>query len=316
LVAFRLACVRVNPPPSKLTLDSQWIMKLKLASDIMPLRSESDLGGIPLDTLVESSGWHVPDHVELRGEHIVGWYDKATGGSERTPRIGKPGPLMLERFVALADQSPDRFVAFAQKWGLLDLCRHGLPSSHVTFSPQDDNDPQSEARYCSAHDGDSIVDWQLWASSAQAAVRISRRLHMGTCGEERDWICLLGEGWQKRFSNPDQTPMQAAILASVLSDWLAMARARPRLSSRDPRHPRFKVLFECESLFGGLAVQLMYAVAQADGFAVCTICGQPYYPKRRPAAGRNNYCSNCVESGTAAGFAVLDSRRRKSAKNK
>src|SRR5262249_15652939 len=38
----------------------------------------------------------------------------------------RPGPKMLDGFVRLADSSPDQILAYAQEWGPLWLCEHGL----------------------------------------------------------------------------------------------------------------------------------------------------------------------------------------------
>ena len=49
------------------------------------------------------------------------------------------------------------------------------------------------------------------------------------------------------------------------------------------------------SLFGTLVMQLMFAVSNTEGAAMCTSCGLPFFPKRRPKAGQRRFCDrpNC-----------------------
>ncbi len=46
-------------------------------------------------------------------------------------------------------------------------------------------------------------------------------------------------------------------------------------------------------LYGALAIQLMFNVCRTDGLAVCTSCGTPYLPSRKPRRDRNSYCAEC-----------------------
>jgi hypothetical protein len=46
-------------------------------------------------------------------------------------------------------------------------------------------------------------------------------------------------------------------------------------------------------VFGALAVFLMHEVARSDGPAVCSACGQPHWPERRPNPNRRTYCADC-----------------------
>jgi hypothetical protein len=41
-----------------------------------------------------------------------------------------PGPGLLEQFVGLSDASDEDILRYARHWGVLVICRHGLPASH------------------------------------------------------------------------------------------------------------------------------------------------------------------------------------------
>lgn len=50
----------------------------------------------------------------------------------------QPSPRLLFKFADLAEKPPAAYVAFAKRYGPLDLCRHGKPSSHVPAEVLDD----------------------------------------------------------------------------------------------------------------------------------------------------------------------------------
>ena len=84
--------------------------------------------------------WYVPrkDEIELQGEKLV-WkkeVDLRPPGPNSGPgRIIRQGTLMLEAFVKLADANENAYLRYACRWGLLNICKHSLPSSHNLPSP-------------------------------------------------------------------------------------------------------------------------------------------------------------------------------------
>ena len=60
-----------------------------------------------------------------------------------------------------------------------------------------------------------------------------------------------------------------------------------------------------------LAVRLAFAAAAGKGFWVCSNCGSPYAPPRRPQRGRRNYCPGCQEKGVPKRDAAREYRARK-----
>src|SRR5216683_1815600 len=70
-----------------------------------------------------TKGWLVPKSVEIRRKRL--FYEISFPF-----RIVRPGPGLLAEFVQLADGEGERIVRFAKEWGVLRLCKHGLPSPH------------------------------------------------------------------------------------------------------------------------------------------------------------------------------------------
>ena len=78
-------------------------------------------------------------------------------------------------------------------------------------------------------------------------------------------------------------------LARVINEWLNACEVRPFLWLAEEEQK-----FELRStLLGSLGVQLLSSLLRTDGFTVCSACGQPYAPTRRPRKGENHYCQEC-----------------------
>lgn len=91
---------------------------------------------------------------------------------------------------------------------------------------------------------------------------------------------------------------QRQALAAILGTWLAMGVVRPVIDWGDAGSGDPVINLGTRSLFGGLVLELLLAVAGQPGFAMCSGCGLPYTPRRRPPSGsygstRKTYCPAC-----------------------
>jgi hypothetical protein len=80
------------------------------------------------------------------------------------------------------------------------------------------------------------------------------------------------------------------LLALVLEKWLWRGGVLPAMYA-DGDH--LSVRLGGYGLLGALAIQLLFDVCRTDGLAVCTSCGTPFLPLRRPRSDRNTYCRDC-----------------------
>jgi hypothetical protein len=54
------------------------------------------------------------------------------------------------------------------------------------------------------------------------------------------------------------------------------------------------------SLYGAIAVQLVFEVSRTDGMVICTSCGTPFLPAtRRPRRDQNTDCLDCGKKAAA-----------------
>ena|SRR5437762_13043287 len=139
--------------------------------------------------------------------------------------------------------------------------------------------------------------WRFYAAQFRSVMRIGNELNDGRLGQKEDWAILDPEQ-DPTFSKPThRTVLRAGAagarqrLAGIVSDLLEFGAVSPDLVWEDGRWKIFYHSIGNERMFGALAIQLMLAVASADGFATCSACGNPYIPERTPKANQRNFCS-------------------------
>jgi len=112
-----------------------------------------------------------------------------------------PSTGMLEEFVALADADEDKYLQYASKWGLLELCKeHYEPTNHnqncepivpsrmVVLGTTDI--PAKEHRQMLLSVGEPVSAWRTQARFAKSLLNVAARLHQGELGSEQDWQTL------------------------------------------------------------------------------------------------------------------------------
>jgi len=139
-----------------------------------------------LDRPVGASRWWIPPNVALDGDRLV-W---AVGpGTWAHPDRG-----LLTGFVQLAAARPERIRDFARRYGVLDVCRHGLPDNHPHTPRQEVAAPARG--YCAPLRGwEPLEVWRHYARQFAALLSIAARLHQGRAGLAADWRTVFEWGW-------------------------------------------------------------------------------------------------------------------------
>jgi DNA-directed RNA polymerase subunit RPC12/RpoP len=256
-------------------------------------------GSIPVPGLV----YHRAGRLRFRWNHDARlpsgvsepeWSDKAARKKLGLPYFDYPSPQLLSGFLKLADASDDQIASFAGRWGPLYLCEHGCPANHnpglKKLAPC--------ASTCGALDdggdeeGEPIAGWRSLSRIANAIVRLALELRNGKEGSQEDWRVALqkdGEVGGMLGGAPE-----AKMLWDAANAWVAIARFRPSVGIKERTWViRFGTDSWNTALFGALAFQLLLRVTGPQKEWLCSSCGKPYAPKRRPAASRGNYCPSC-----------------------
>ncbi len=230
---------------------------------------------------VGRTSWALPFGVRIdQGFLLFDWTGPDRGRGFTTARAERSN---LVDFVNLAGATDDEIASFAKVHGALGLCGHGLPKYHPHLRPTSDWPPDvcMVASEGPEADAESIDDWRRSAIYAEGLLRLARIPYE-----------TLGIGDQ-------------GYLNSV-GDWIVLASVRPTLERGDGR---VSVVLGNGTLFGAIAVQLMYVVAGGGpGLAFCTGCELWFSPTRAPAAGQRSFCGRCKKK--AGSLASLDYRRR------
>lgn len=247
------------------------------------------------------SSWLAPAEVWLGTE--PGWRDMLFW---RPPRLdgtesfgeGRVDAAAVERFCALRTGANADVLRFAQRYGVLGLCQHGLPHGHgVTRGVVPSHE---RCRYM----GDPVTGWwepldhwRKWAADATAMLNIGSQLAHGKLGEPADWTTLHGAEPFWLDDGPevwgDLVAFEGHQLAEELNGWLGVGGVRFD-AAWNPTTAAVVVSTAGRSLLGAVALQLVLMLAGGKGYAVCDGCPSIFTPSRRPRQDRRGYCPECV----------------------
>jgi hypothetical protein len=230
---------------------------------------------------------YVPEVVRLKGEWLV-W--KAGRLREVRPQRG-----LLEEFLQLDSQRPDKILEYATQWGVLGLCEHGLPATHHPIMS------------CLAETGSAVfargsappfcrpIGWNPRSRSGREPVALWDRYMRSARHLVEESARLRGQ--QQRHNDSEDAWFDVAV---GLQKWLMDGDVHPVIvSSQDGRfevHLRpwsWPSILGMGNLVAGLAILLLEAVGGAGCLLKCDGCPGWFTPDRQPRAGEMHYCQTC-----------------------
>lgn len=98
------------------------------------------------------------------------------------------------------------------------------------------------------------------------------------------------------------------MLGLVVQEWIELANLVPefRWGLGHPAEFRLK----CRGAFAIVARDLAFAFGRSPGFALCSGCGKPFEPSRKPRDGQRPWCLRCRNQGRPQAAASRDYRIR------
>lgn len=239
--------------------------------------------------------WSVPGRVWRRGERIY-WSLTWKGGDVH--QVTSTADL-LPAFLALADGTPKEVSSFVRRWGPLygtsGKCLAEAPSP-LLLPPCDGCGPVGGEPYWEPVEG-----WRAAARQTRAMLYLAHNLREGRLGDETHWRDLgyvedpAGvDGWLgtldrlRKGTPPDRLAHQERELRMRLNGWITAGGVATHFTRLHPA----EVAIAPEGLFGAVVSRLVVAIA-GSGWAICSECGAPFVPNRRPARGRRAFCSRC-----------------------
>lgn len=264
--------------------------------------------GDSLERLLPIDNWNVPGVIDLdlNNEMLVWRIQNEKGKIGRWVTSSRG---LLEEFIQLQDGSATQILGYAQKWGVLQICRdHKVPASHTRQHPAD----LSKTGFFNQCELDWQVIggavwyqeplhiWRKFAVEARMILQLSASLRSGELGNDADWKLLSSEtDLHTWLTDPEKTLTQKLVegkllIAAKLEDWLSTANVsfEPGWGTAGPT-----IRFGNKRLFGALALQLMTVAFQTNSFLLCCNCTMLYFPRRVPRLREQNYCPSCRERG-------------------
>jgi len=170
------------------------------------------------DSAVRMAGWGRPgDALSIVDGHL----HLDTPGFFAGSAMVRPGPGLLSGFMELEGASDKRVLAYARRWGVLELCQHHLPLGHPDvslpgFLGQANARSFMPAGNCVQLWTEPIAIWRFWAGQARATANVGIRLRNGLTPDPGDVARLY-----------DRAPWVEPLPTSVRGAWLQPLPAPP-----------------------------------------------------------------------------------------
>jgi hypothetical protein len=266
--------------------------------------------------------WPRPAWVSVDGSVVrYGLADREArgpGGSIwRFATVEERAEAMLRGFVRLGDvpetRFPARLEAFARRWGVLGLCRHGMPATHpITAEMLPLETPCG--LWMTPTGTEPVSLWREYARQARAVLDVATALvaeevpateseprlpsRAASEGDAAAWSIALREFppgstappvLGDQLQGPDRVTQRRWLLDRAIARWTNVAGIQlvPDFDGAQP------VRLGVRSLFGALAVQLLFAVVRAPFTRSCAGCGRFFHPSRRPRGQEKSWCPTC-----------------------
>jgi hypothetical protein len=182
---------------------------------------------------------------------------------------------------------------FSEHWGVMEVCsKHGLPVSH--------NPINKLGRPAGCHPAlwqrdpplrsEPLSFWKDLTLEFRRVLRFAAILHYGNIPTLEDiqtfWPELIGTPRLNRRAVWELLIFKVHSLTGSAD--LEVVAVPPATNSSSPR-----IRLRGSGLYAALVTELMFAVCRTDGLAICSSCGSPFFPTRRPRAKLRTYCESC-----------------------
>lgn len=268
--------------------DTGFIGRTKLSSSRLEAPPYVALkGGLKGDDLVWS--WHHPDDPTAKPSNVV-------------------SDGMLDALLRL--RNGDDVLRYAKRFGVLELCKHKIIGWHDTKCAD-------QLYRGNAFHRESIDMWLVISSEAREILELAVAIRLGTPSDAAAWA-NLGAAVESIAAEFDRKWMpniergepfwERKYLARELQIWLNAGGVRIAINWSDPQ---IGMTVVSPTMYGEVGLQLLTAVSQSHGTAICSECGVAYLASRKPQVGRQNYCRDCGERAASRNRQrALRSRRR------
>lgn len=243
---------------------------------------------------IESSPFYLPeevDVVDVVGGRLLAW-EAAPDDAEITFRGGDD---LLPEFMALSTAEPSEMAAFLETYGVVEICRHGMPDMHPFIKrPKlrgSAPDPVIPPTYCQlltdAGGRPAIAVDHLrraalaFVGAQEAALALSAR----RIPESRSWEAMSR---LRSYGRPMENDYRAC--RRQLAEWVTGMLSDCGVDVfADWAGERLNVTYKASGLLGTLTLLLAREIGQGETYT-CDICGTPVDRVRPPKNDEGVYC--------------------------
>lgn len=230
-------------------------------------------------------------------------------------RVRRPSAGVLDAFVRLARRSDATIgravLAFARRYGALELCRpHLKPLHHATA----DATTCDELCFCQPVDA-----YRRLAREVRLAIELGIRAQQRASSVKQP--TPLTELAQQLYDemhpvkidarhSREVLTMERGTLQGLVSRWLRYAQIEPVVRFNGEKAT---FLFLGNSVWGTLGLNLALTVCGNASLAICSKCGDIFLsPRARPANRKNDWCTAraCQQAARAAAQRTYAKKRR------
>ena len=230
-----------------------------------------------------------------------------------------------------AKDSPMLITRFCEKWGVLGVCKHGLPRIHTQRCWWRKPFRTSMVKGFTRNEyKESFQSIQQFANGIESLMRIGAEISQGREGIIEDW--QTAQTWLTRWQHPDSEDEDLSnpknfnlktrrlYLEIYLNRLIDESQLRPRVYWPDGISWRIEMdsgmsMGHVNNLAALVVMELLMTVANCDGLANCAACNRPYIPERRPDSTRRNYCPSCGRKAAVRDASREYRQRRREAVN-
>jgi hypothetical protein len=281
-----------------------------------------------LERDLPAGAWRIPNGIRAQSGALTydPWPSPLRWKLLKRARMGRGGRL-LEEFVNLGDAPVSDIQRYAERFGVLGLCHHGLGLGNRWHAQENGGGCRPEK--FGDRGAESIQYWRWWAALFRAMLECASELHDGKRGQAERWALMFTmnirlassleplcepvplrefkEAWLE-FSRDDLWNRLVDVLNLTV---LAQAALEPRcVSTKGQFEMRLVPGVAQSALFSVLAAELLAAITLARPFYTCSSCGRRYSPeslRHKPRTGTGRYCAGC---GRGASMRAAQERRR------
>lgn len=253
-------------------------------------------------------GWGRPGDVRVEGDSLV-----YSARSVRTYLKPVEPFEVLQSFLDLEGAASDKIAKFARRWGVLGICRHGLPAIHNTgintfgdspawklIQRHEYRDSCFPAQWSENFWCEPLDEWRYWIQQAKVIVRLGVELHALRSGDPKDWQTM---GYEPKFYRgfiggdkippmPPPVTLGRILLAQYINDWLTITGVQPLFFWEQGKHAFYLGSWGIDRLLAALGVQILLLINRSSGYALCSNCGRPFLLRHNQSANRNVYCDS------------------------